>query len=136
MTTSISTRGVHHVGLTVPDAAATARFFVEDLGYQQRGGIPDYPAVFVSDGTTLLTLWQVKEAGAAVPFDRARNVGLHHLAIALDGHASLDALGARLAGREDVSVEFPPEALGGGPTRHMMVRIPGGVRVEFIAVGV
>ncbi len=136
MTTSISTRGVHHVGLTVPDVAATARFFIEELGYQQRGGIPDYPAVFLSDGTTLLTLWQVKDASAWVPFDRTRNVGLHHLAIAIDAQASLDALGARLDGREDVSVEFPPEALGGGPARHMMVRIPGGLRVEFIAVGV
>ena len=26
-----------------------------------------------------------------------------------------------------------PEALGGGTTRHMMTRIPGGLRVEFIA---
>ncbi len=135
MSTPISTRGVHHVGLTVPDIAATERFFVEDLGYERRGEVADYPAVFLTDGTTLLTLWQAKAGAAAVPFDRARNVGLHHLAIALDGHASLEALGSRLAGRDDVAIEFPPEPLGGGPTRHMMVRIPGGVRVEFIAVG-
>jgi catechol 2,3-dioxygenase-like lactoylglutathione lyase family enzyme len=29
MTKSTITRGVHHVGLTVPDIAATKRFFVE-----------------------------------------------------------------------------------------------------------
>ena len=38
------------MGLTVPDLAAARRFFVEELGYQQRGERPDYPAVFVSDG--------------------------------------------------------------------------------------
>ena len=51
------TRGVHHVGLTVPDLASARRFFVEALGYEQRGEAADYPAVFVSDGTTLITLW-------------------------------------------------------------------------------
>lgn len=50
------TRGVHHVGLTVPDLAAARRFFVEELGYVVRAEKPEPPAVFVSDGTTLITL--------------------------------------------------------------------------------
>ena len=128
-------RGVHHVGLTVPDLPAARRFFVETLGYQLRGEKPDYPAVFVSDGKTLISLWQVKDPARAVAFDRAQNVGLHHLALAVDGHAALDALHERLARLGDVEIEFAPEPLGGGPSRHMMVRIPGGVRVEFIAAG-
>jgi len=128
-------RGVHHVGLTVLDLAATLRFFVDELGYRPSGEKPEYPAAFVTDGKTLITLWQVKDPSRAVAFDRAQNVGLHHLALAVDGHAALDALHQRLARRSDVELEFAPEPLGTGPTRHMMARIPGGVRVEFIAVG-
>ncbi|MBM4266490.1 MAG: VOC family protein [Deltaproteobacteria bacterium] len=127
------TRGVHHVGLTVPDLAAARRFFVEQLGHRELGGMPDYPAVFLGDGAVMITLWQVKDPGQAVPFDRTRNIGLHHLALAVEGQAALDALYERLRDVADVEMEFAPEPLGGGPTRHMMVRIPGGIRVEFIA---
>lgn len=133
--TSTPTRGVHHVGLTVPDLMAARQFFVEELGYRLRGEKPEYPAAFVSDGTTLITLWQAKDPGRAVAFDRAQNVGLHHLAIAVDGHAALDALHARLVEAGHAEIEFAPEPLGGGPTRHMMLRIPGGIRVELIAPG-
>lgn len=79
------TRDVHHVGLTVPDLEAARRFFVDELGYAVRAEKPEYPAVFVSDGTTLITLWQAEDPEHAVPFDRRRNVGLHHLAIAVNG---------------------------------------------------
>lgn len=128
-----ATQGIHHVGLTVPDLAAARRFFVEQLGHRELGGMPDYPAVFVGDGAVMITLWQVKDPSQAVPFDRTRNIGLHHLALAVEGQTALDALYERLRGVTDVEMEFAPELLGGGPTRHMMVRIPGGIRVEFIA---
>jgi catechol 2,3-dioxygenase-like lactoylglutathione lyase family enzyme len=129
------TRGVHHVGLTVPDLALARRFFVQELGYEQRGELPDYPAVFVSDGKILISLWQVRDPSRAVPLDRAQNVGLHHLALQVEGHANLDALHRRLARLDDVEIEFAPELLGSGPTRHMMTRVAGGLRLEFIAVG-
>jgi catechol 2,3-dioxygenase-like lactoylglutathione lyase family enzyme len=135
MPTPAKTRGVHHVALTVPDLSAAERFFVEALGYQVRGQDPEYPATFVSDGTTLVALWQVKDRARTVAFDRAQNVGLHHFAIAVDGHASLDALYARIVQRTDAEVEFGPEPLHGGPTRHMMLRIGGGLRIELIAAG-
>lgn len=127
------TRGIHHVGLTVPDLASARRFFVEQLGHREVGSMPDYPAVFLGDGAVMITLWQVKDPSQAVPFDRTRNIGLHHLALAVEGQTALDTLHERLRGVADVEVEFAPELLGGGPTRHMMVRIPGGIRVEFIA---
>ena len=44
------TRGAHHVGLTVPDLDKARAFFVELLGFRQVGEVPDYPAVFVTDG--------------------------------------------------------------------------------------
>lgn len=126
------TRGVHHVGLTVPDCRTTADFFTDTLGFDEVGGNPDYPSVFVSDGTVLVTLWQAKEQPAKA-FDRRANVGLHHLALAVADLDALDAVHAKLKGHSDVEVEFSPESITGLPARHMMCTIPGGVRVEFVA---
>jgi len=127
------TRGAHHVGLTVPDLAATRNFFIDVLGYDQVGEVPDYPAVFLSDGATMITLWQASDPARAIPFDRKNVIGLHHLALNVDGDA-LDALHDRLKSGSGAEIEFAPEQLGGGPARHMMCAIPGGIRVEFIAV--
>jgi len=128
-----ATRGVHHVGLTVPDLAAARAFFLDTLGFEQVGERPDYPAVFVSDGAVMITLWQAADPARAVPFDRRNNVGLHHLALRVPSQRALDELHARLAGSDGIAVEFAPEPLRGGPVRHMMCAIPGGVRIEFIA---
>ena len=57
MTTTI-TRGAHHIGLTVPNVMESKRFFQDTLGYEQVGEVPDYPAVFLTDGITMITLWQ------------------------------------------------------------------------------
>lgn len=127
------TQGAHHIGLTVPDLAAARRFFVEQLGHRELGGVPDYPAVFVGDGKVMITLWQAKDPSRAVAFDRHNNIGLHHLALAVENQAALEALHQRLRQAPDVEIEFAPEPLGSGPTRHMMLRIPGGVRLELIA---
>lgn len=48
---------------------------------------------------------------------------------------TLVALHARIAQRADAEVEFAPEPLHGGPSRHMMLRIGGGLRIELIAAG-
>ncbi len=127
------TRGVHHLGLTVPDLAAARRFFLEALDYRQVGEVPDYPAVFLSDGATMITLWQAENPESATAFDRKRVIGLHHLALSVENEVSLKDLHSRLQSRDDVEIEFAPEPLGNGPTQHMMSLIPGGIRVEFIA---
>lgn len=124
------TRGVHHVGLTVPDLPAALGFFEDALGFEMVGEVPDYPAVFLSDGSVMITLWRAADPATATPFDRRKRIGLHHLALLAP---ELDALHDRLRARSDVRIEFSPETLGDGPTRHMMCAIPGGIRVEFIA---
>lgn len=124
------TQGVHHLGLTIPDLAATRSFFVDVLGFQVVGEKPDYPTAFVSDGAVMITLWQAVDPSTAVPFDRKSVVGLHHVALRVADDAALHDV---LKQTSDVEVEFAPEPLGGGATRHMMCAIPGGIRLELIA---
>ena len=90
--TETLTAGVDHVGLAVADLTRSRAFFTDCLGWQQIGERPEYPAAFVSDGHSRLTLWQVADPATCVPFDRRRNVGLHHLALKVPGRAQLDAL--------------------------------------------
>ena len=127
------TRGAHHIGLTVPDLDATNSFFKNTLGYDQIGEVPDYPAVFLSDGTIMLTLWQAENPDTAIAFDRKNVIGLHHLALGVDNHRALDSLYEDLKSADGVAIEFAPEPLGAGSVRHMMTSIPGGIRVEFIS---
>ena len=128
------TQGAHHIGLTVPDLARTQAFFLDTLGFSQVGEIPDYPAVFLSDGGTMITLWQVENPDTAVSFDRKNVIGLHHFALKVGSAEKLDALHDKLNKEADVEIEFAPEPLGDGPARHMMCSIPGGIRTEFIAL--
>lgn len=134
MKTNAKTLGVHHVGLTVADIDQTREFFVEVLGFEQVGEKPGYPAVFVSDGSTMLTLWQAESPELANAFDRKGTIGLHHLALRVPNKKSLEALHQQLLGLDDVRIEFAPEPLGATDRHHMMTRIPGGLRVEFISV--
>lgn len=132
---SFITRGAHHIGLTVSDLGEAQRFFADVLGYKLVGERPEYPAAFLSDDSTLITLWQAEDAAKATSFDRKNVIGLHHLALAVEGDKSLDALFERLKEDGSVDVEFGPEIMGDGPRRHMMCNIPGGgIRVEFIAI--
>ena len=126
------TTGAHHIGLSVPDLDAATEFFRDALGYKVVGEVPDYPARFVSDGSTLLTLWQVEDPASANPFDRRRNVGLHHLALGVRDAASLEEVRLRIAEWPGVSIEFGPGPMRpGSAVHHLIAAIPGGIRVEF-----
>ncbi len=127
------TQGAHHVGLTVPDLAEARSFFIEALGFEQVGEVPDYPAVFVSDGTVMITLWRAENPATAIAFDRRQNIGLHHLALRVESPEALSDLAAELGARDDTDIEFEPEGLGSSGLRHMMCRIPGNIRLELIA---
>lgn len=133
MSETAVTKGAHHIGLTVPDMARTRSFFIDTLGFAQVGEKPDYPAVFMSDGTIMITLWQAVSPETAVSFDRKNVIGLHHFALQVEDANTLKALHDKLKDTDGVEVEFAPEPLGDGPTQHMMCFIPGGIRMEFIA---
>jgi len=126
------TAGVHHVGLTVRDLDEARAFFCDVLGFDVVGGKPDYPAVFVSDGRILLTLWRAADPSAARPFDRRANVGLHHLSLAVADDAALDEAWVQIRAHPGVVVDVAPEAMSpGSTTRHFLVFIPGGIRLEL-----
>ncbi len=126
------TTGIHHLALTVKDLATTLNFFEQTLGYKKVGEVPEYPAAFVSDGQIMIALFQAENPSEAVNFNRKSNIGLHHFSLILSSLEELDQLNQKLAQTEGVTVEFPPEDLHGGPTKHMMCTEPGGIRIEFI----
>lgn len=126
------TCGVHHVGLTVPDLDQARAFFCDVLGFDVVGGRPDYPAIFVSDGTILLTLWRAADPITARAFDRRANVGLHHLSLAVPDDAALDEAWEKISAHPEVVVDVAPEPMRSGSSmRHFLVFIPGGIRLEF-----
>ncbi|MVZ96320.1 VOC family protein [Sphingorhabdus sp. IMCC26285] len=126
------TNGAHHIGLTVPDLDAATDFFCAALGFSEVGGNPDYPSKFVSDGGTLLTLWQAAEPASATPFDRKANIGLHHLALGVADDAALGVIHSRVRAHPGTTIEFAPEPIReGSATRHFICAMPGGIRIEF-----
>lgn len=127
------TKGSHHIGLAVSKLEESANFFTSLLGWKEVKRNEAYPAIFVSDGNIMLTLWATKEE-PAVPFDRHKNIGLHHVAFKVESEDDLNALHQRLADH-GTHIEFAPEQLGPGPARHMMCYEPSGIRVEFVWPG-
>lgn len=126
------TRGVHHIGLTVPDLGQARAFFCGVLRFDEVGSVPAYPSIFVSDGAILLTLWQAADPLTARAFDRRANIGLHHLSLAVTDDAALDNVWKKVSALPDVIVDAVPSPMrAGAATRHFLVFIPGGIRIEF-----
>lgn len=130
--TQPATMGTHHIGLTVSKLEASAKFFVDILSWSEVRRDPDYPAIFVTDGTLMVTLWAAK-TDTPKPFDKNENIGLHHLALRVDSFEQLDNVYSRLLENE-IKIEFAPELLRDGPAKHMMCFEPSGIRIEFICI--
>ncbi len=130
------TQGINHLGLAVRNLDETTRFFVELLGWTEAGRDLSYPRTAVSDETVRLTLWQVDHELEVEPFNRRKNIGLHHLALEVDSERVLLDLDKQLRIWPGVVMEFGPELVGTGPRKHMICAEPGGLRVEFIWPGV
>jgi len=121
---------IHHLGLSVSNLKATSEFFTMCLNWSIARKIPEYPAIFVTNGKTLITLWQTNSD--AQDFDLKRNVGLHHFALEVSSEEALDAVFNKAAEFPGVKIEFKPELLRDGPAKHCMIYEPGGIRMEFI----
>ena len=126
------TCGIHHIGLTVPDLDQARGFFCDALGFDEVGGVPAYPSIFVPDGAVLLTLWRAADPTTARAFDRRANIGLHHLSLAVADDAALDLAWEKVRAHPEVVVDVAPCPIRpGSATRHFLIFIPGGVRIEF-----
>ena len=136
------TKGCHHIGLTVSRLDESAAFFTKLLGWKEVKRDPEYPAIFVSDGTTLITLWKNREGKnkegknktEPTAFDKNQNIGLHHIAFTVGNEKELNAIYDKLRAN-NIKIEFAPELLREGPAKHMMCFEPSGIRVEFIYPG-
>jgi len=132
MTTAI-TKGTHHIGLTVSNLEESASFFTSLLGWAEVRRNKEYPAIFVTDGEIMVTLWATKEEPIN-PFNKNGNVGLHHVAFNVESEENLNNIYNKLE-NNNISIEFKPELLRDGPAKHMMCYEPSGIRVEFIWPG-
>ena len=127
------TKGTHHIGLTVSKLEESASFFTSILGWKEVKRNNEYPAIFVSDGSVMVTLWKNKEE-PLTPFDKNRNIGLHHVAFVVESDSALTSIHEKLM-NNNVNIEFSPELISQGPAKHMMCYEPSGIRVEFIWPG-
>src|SRR5258706_14932905 len=116
------TCGVDHVGLSVRDLVSTRKFFCDCLGWRIVGERADYPAVFVSDGHDIVTLWQGESPGKAIAFDRRADVGFHHFGPPVAHQICLRILYKRGSGLPGVAGEVWPEPPGAGPHNHFFLR--------------
>lgn len=126
------TQGTHHIGLTVSKLEESAKFFDDVLGWHEVRRNNEYPAIFVSDGLLMVTLWGV-QTGEPVAFDKSTNVGLHHLALSVATFEELELVYQKIVA-SGMKVEFSPELLRDGPAKHMMCYEPSGIRIEFICM--
>lgn len=127
------TKGTHHIGLTVSRLEESADFFVSKLGWKEVRRNEEYPAIYVSDGSIMVSLWATREQPSN-SFSKDKNVGLHHVAFQVENEADLNSLYTKLT-NGGVRIEFAPELLGKGPAKHMMCYEPSGIRVELIWPG-
>lgn len=127
------TKGTHHIGFTVSKLEESANFFTSLLGWKEVRRNEEYPAIYVSDGSIMVTLWAIKEE-PPIEFNKNKNVGLHHVAFHIENEDALNTIHAQLT-NNGIKIEFAPEIVGQGPAKHMMCYEPSGIRVEFIWLG-
>lgn len=127
------TKGIHHIGLTVSKPEESANFFTSLLVWKEVRKNEEYLAIYVSDDNIMVTLWAIK-GDPSTQFNKNKNIGLHHVAFHVENEEALNTIHKRLV-NNGTNIEFAPEPLGKGPTKHMMCYEPSGIRVEFIWPG-
>ena len=126
--------GIHHLGLTVRDAEASAAWYVAVLGFRRAGefAAPDGSRrkVFLRHDGLRARIGLTEHRDAERDrFDETR-IGLDHLAIAVPARADLDAWRTRLADAGVVhSAIVPANSIPGAAV--LVFRDPDNIQLEL-----
>jgi len=120
------TAGVNHVGLSVTDLDASKDFFADILEFD----VLRYDAgerAYITDGTTMITLWQTAEREADV-----KTAGMHHLAFQVESVAVLRKIEERMK-QKNVRLQFDGIGVRGqeGGNIALFCYEPSGIRIEL-----
>ncbi|MCH8010800.1 MAG: VOC family protein [Candidatus Marinimicrobia bacterium] len=99
-------KGTHHIGLTVTKLEESATFFTSLLGWKEVRRDDGYPAIFISDGKVMVSLWKNNEE-PSIPFNKNRNIGLHNVAFVVEKERDLTHIYEKLV-KNEIRIEFPP----------------------------
>lgn len=127
-------RGVDHLGIAVPDAAAARRVFEELLGLPVVA-VEDVPEQRVhvikldAGGTHLELLESTAPDGPIGRYVAKRGAGIHHLTLRVEG---LDAMLAELAAKGVELIDRTPRTgAGGARIAFLHPRSTAGILVEL-----
>jgi glyoxylase I family protein len=130
--------GIHHLGLTVRDAEASARWYETVLGFVRTGEFRD-PAgerhkVFLTHPGLRQRLGLCEHLRAPRTLFDERQTGLDHLAFEVASREDLDSWAARLQAH---GVAFSPIATANTMpgTAVLVFRDPDNIQLELIAPG-
>lgn len=126
---SIQTAGVHHLGLTVTNLDRSKQFYQDVFGWKELGADPKMGYAFLTDGTTMITLWQQSQNA----YDKA-HAGLHHVALAV-GSADDLVRAEQILRRKGVRIHYDRivPLMEGAKEAELHFYDPDGIRVELFS---
>ena len=126
---TIQTSGVHHLGLTVTNLDRSKKFYQDLFGWKELGADPKMEYAFLTDGKTMITLWQQSQEG----YDKTR-AGLHHFALAVGGSDDL-VRAEQILRKKGVRIHYDRivPAREGAHEAELYFYDPDGIRVELFS---
>lgn len=126
---SIQTAGVHHLGLTVTNIERSKQFYQDLFGWKELGADPKMGYAFLTDGKTMITLWQQSQEA----YDKA-HAGLHHFALAVGSSDDL-VRAEQVLRKKGVRIHYDRivPAMEGAKESELYFYDPDGIRVELFS---